>query len=297
MVAVETGFTVEDRHFYGRNAVKVEGALSVEDALDRSGLNWDVEKAPAYHQVGDDFVVAPGKFVTRRTDTQEYLGMVGNVYQPFQNRQAFAFADKLLAYGAEFESAGGYGANIFLSAKLPQGITVAGEDDLGLRLLMLNSHDGSGTIAGYLIPFRFSCTNQTRLAVAKAVSSFKIRHTATADQRVKQAGEAMNLVTAYSLELENAIAQLQATEMDLEQVTGFFEELTNADRVRANLLTTYQASPTVARGNAWGLINSVTETLQHRPARITGEASRFDSNLDGPNQRVVERATRMLINR
>jgi len=299
---LESGFSGRGLGFYGLdNSNVVSGTKSVHEALDAAGLNWRVEKIPAGYDDGNgNFVAAGQKFhLTRRSDTGAILGQVGNQYSVFQNEAAFEFADGLLGYGAEFHAAGAYngGANVFLIAKLPEGIKVRGEEDMDLYLDMLNTHNGSGAISWYATPIRRQCTNQTRLMIAKAVSSAKIRHTATANERMAQVAETLKLVDQYKESLEAGIVQLQEMEMNLEEVTNFLNEWSDSERVVKNVLETYETSALVPRGNAWGVTNAITETLLHNPARRTGGESRFASMLDGPNQRAVERATRMLVRR
>lgn len=301
-VAREGGFGGRGLGFYGMSdAHTVDGAVSVSDALTAAGLDWRVNKIPAGYSTEDGgFVPAGNKFhLTQQSDTGEILGAVGNQYTVFQNEQAFAFADELLGFGAEFHAAGAYnrGANVFLIAKLPEGIKVEGEEDMDLYLDMMNTHDGSGSIAWYATPIRRSCTNQTRLMISKAVSSAKIRHTATAGERVAQVAETLRLVDVYKSDLEAGITQLQGIEMNLEEVENFLKEWHDSERVVKNVLNTYNTSELVPRGNAWGVTNAITETLLHNPARQTGGESRWASNLDGPNQQHVERATRQLLTR
>lgn len=303
---IEAGFSVAEDgrglHFYGMsNARGVVGTKNVDEACVAAGLNWTVEKIPAgYNGENGEFVAAGSKFnLTQRSDTGAILGQVGNQYTVFQNQEAFAFADALLDYGAEFQAAGAYngGANVFLIAKLPEGISVRGEEDMDLYLDMMNTHNGSGAISWYATPIRRNCTNQTRLMIAKAVSSAKIRHTSTANERVAQVAETLQLVSSYKSELETGITQLQDVELNLEEVTNFLNEWSESERVVRNVLETYNTSELVPRGNGWGVINAITETQLHNPARRTAGESRFASALDGPNQRSVERASRMLLNR
>lgn len=297
---IERGFSGRGLSFYGMsNARTLEGTHTVSTALEAAGLDWTVDKIPSGYKGADgEFIAAGAKFhLTQRSDNQAILGHVGNQYTVFQNEQAFAFADELLGFGAEFHAAGAFngGANVFLIAKLPEGIKVEGEEEMDLYLDMMNTHNGSGAIAWYATPVRRNCTNQTRLAIASAVSSAKIRHTATASERVSQVSETLRLVDIYKSELESGIAALQATDMELAEVETFLKEWSESERVVKNVLETYNTSELIPRGNAWGVVNSITETLLHNPARNTGGESRFASNLDGPNQRHVERASRMLL--
>lgn len=299
---IEAGFSGRGLGFYGMsNARTLEGTHTVGTALEAAGLDWQVNKIPAGYNGSDgEFVAAGAKFhLTQRADNGAILGQVGHQYTVFQNEQAFAFADELLGHGAEFHAAGAYngGQNVFLIAKLPEGIKVEGEEDMDLYLDMMNTHNGSGAIAWYATPIRRNCTNQNRLMIAKAVSSAKIRHTATASERVSQVTETLRLVDTYKQALEAGVKSLQEFEMELEEVDTFLKEWSDSERVVKNVLNTYNTSELVPRGNAWGVTNAITETLLHNPARRTGGESRFASNLDGPNQRHIERASRMLLTR
>lgn len=306
---IETGFSGRGLGFYGMsNAHTLEGTHTVGTALEAAGLDWQVNKIPAGYagDIASDgsgeraFVPAGAKFnLTQRADTGAILGQVGNQYTVFQNEQAFAFADELLGFGAEFHAAGAFngGANVFLIAKLPEGIQVEGEEDMDLYLDMMNTHNGSGAISWYATPIRRNCTNQTRLMIAKAVSSAKIRHTATASERVSQVAETLRLVDTYKNELQGGIKTLQEIDMEIEEVENFLKEWSDSERVVKNVLETYNTSELVPRGNAWGVTNAITQTLLHNPARRTAGESRWASNLDGPNQRSVERASRMLLRR
>lgn len=281
------------------NSSIIKGTASVEEALVLAGLSWDVEKAPAGHMVDGVFEEVPGKFVTRRKDNQDPLGIVGAQYSIFQNHESFCFADSLLDNGARFEAAGSWdgGSKVFLVAALPDSVKVQDEEDIRLFLTMVNSHDGSAAVSWFCSPIRLACINQMRLAVSKAVSSSKLRHTRGINDRIQLAAETLGLVDIYRRDLQDGIAQLQSIEMELQEVESFFETLTTSDRVRTSLLTTYNTSPTIVPGTAWSTINAVSEAIQHNPARVTGVETRFDSHLDGSGQRVIERATRLLLNR
>ncbi len=298
---IEAGFSGRGLGFYGMSdAHVVDGTLSVHEALEASGLTWTVDKVPSGIE-GDngEFIASGPRFwSTRRNDTGAILGQVGAKYEPFQNEQAFEFADGLLGYGVNFHAAGAYngGANTFLIAKMPDGIKVEGEESLDLYLDMINSHNGTGSISWYVTPIRRVCTNQTRLMIASAVSSAKVRHTATANERMAQVAETLKLVDIYKEALEEGITQLQSIEMELEEVDNFIKEWSSSERVQKNVLETYNTSELLPeRGTAWTVINAITEAQLHNPTRRTAGESRFASALNGPNQASVERASRMLL--
>lgn len=294
------GFSGRGKHFHSLPASKVvAGAPTATDALILAGLDWTVALSPTHQKIGEEYREVPGHFLTVRNDTNAVLGAVGKQYAPFQNADAFAFADELLGYGVEFDSAGHWqnGAQVFLTAHLPSGIKVEGEEDLDLYLVLRNSHNGSCAITAMITPIRLSCTNMLNLAMREAVSSIKIRHTRTASDRAQEAATTLKLVDQYRIEMESITADLLATEVNLEGFEKLVSELTDSVRVQDTMHETWGSSPTVDRKTGWGALNAIGEALEYFPARTTGVESRFASNLDGPIARTRSRAAQLLLRR
>lgn len=298
---LESGFSGRSVMFYGLPNSKVfEHEPTVSEALELAGLNWEVGKRPLKRQMSDGSIVdAPGRFETYRKDTEAFLGDVGNQYTPFNNEPALALIDELLGFGCRIAAAGAYhgGADVFITAHLPEGIVVAGEEDLDLYLLFRNNHSGLGSVSTYITPVRLACTNMLASAIGSAVSSWKVRHTQTVSERVNEASATLGLVDKYKEAMTATVKQLQDTEMELDEVDAFLAELTKAERVQKTIKDVYLTSETVTQGNRWGMFNAVTEALDWHPARRTGPESRFASQLDGPIHRTRERAMRLLTNR
>lgn len=296
---LDGGFSGRSVPWMEVNCTVVEGAPSATEALQLAGLDWTVGLSPVYQKVADEYRESEEYFLTVRQDNHAVLGSVGKQYAPFQNADAFAFADELLGYGVEFEAAGSWsnGAQVYLTAKLPAGIKVEGEEDLDLYLLLRNSHNGACAITAMITPIRIRCTNMLNLAAREAVSSVKIRHTRTAADRVAEAATTLRIVDQYRTEMEKITSDLQAVECDIEGFEKLLEELTTSDRVKDSMISVWQESPTVDRKTGWGALNAIGEALEYFPARTTGAASRFASNLDGPIARTRSRAAQLLLRR
>ena len=72
------------------------------------------------------------------------LGVVGPTYRPLQNTEAFDFFDPIIGQEqALFETAGslGNGERVWVLAKAPGEIRVAGDDCCSKYLLLSNSHN------------------------------------------------------------------------------------------------------------------------------------------------------------
>src|SRR5262249_22584665 len=88
-------------HRLGR--VIAEAATSAE-AIRLAGLDWEIEQWPLLacgptttEEPAGRYAPCPGTVANVRTDTGAVLGVVSRDYRVFQNREAFAFMDDLLA--------------------------------------------------------------------------------------------------------------------------------------------------------------------------------------------------------
>ena len=85
---------VGDRPWHGLG-VKVDGCVTSEEAIKKSGLDWEVEKRQIFCPGSSDmeFQVVPDAFAVVRKTDHKPLGVVGARYVPLQNRVAFSFFD------------------------------------------------------------------------------------------------------------------------------------------------------------------------------------------------------------
>ena len=122
---VETMFYVRTTPWHGLGT-RVEEALTSQDALHYSGLDWKVEQEPL---MTGTFKDVPGFKANIRSDNGTVLGVVSNRYQVVQNEEAFAFTDELIGEGVVYETAGSLngGRKVWLLAKLPERYHLAGE--------------------------------------------------------------------------------------------------------------------------------------------------------------------------
>ena len=89
---VETMFYVRTAPWHGLG-IRVESALNSEDALEMSGLNWNVIQKPIMTTAGNPI---PGYKANIRDTDNRVLGVVTDRYRVVQNSEAFAFTDALL---------------------------------------------------------------------------------------------------------------------------------------------------------------------------------------------------------
>lgn len=210
-------FSVKEKAWHGLGQI-VEDYPTSAEAIRYAGLNYFVEKRPlftnslcnAYSDLVDDIsspkIEVPNFFATVRYDNDAVLGVVGKDYEVVQNEDAFQFFDAIVGGegGIKYETAGalGKGERIFITAKLPDYIKVGKQDLIEQYLLLTTSHDGGGSITAAFTPIRIVCNNTLNAAMKNQSAGIKIRHTSSANDRLKQAHTLMGISHVVSDELE-----------------------------------------------------------------------------------------------
>ena len=226
-------FSVKEKAWHGLGQIVEQYPTSAE-AIKFAGLDYEVIKSPlfTYKQeeiIGDHGEVAaetkiavPNQFATLRTDNHAVLGVVGRDYEIVQNRNAFEFFDAIVGGGDGilYETAGalGNGERIFITAKLPGYIRVGKQDMIEQYLLLTTSHDGFGSITAAFTPVRVVCQNTLNAAMRNLSNSIKIRHTASANDRLKQAHKLMGITGNLGAELEGLLNHWSQVKISDKQV-------------------------------------------------------------------------------
>src|SRR4029078_5896129 len=97
------------------------------------------------------------------------LGVVSDGYTVVENRDCFEFLAKLLGSELVFESVGSLwgGRQVFITARLPDHITVGG-DEVCPYVVLSAWHTGTGAIRAMTTPVRERCANTARGALERA---------------------------------------------------------------------------------------------------------------------------------
>lgn len=266
--------------------VTLDHEFTAAEAMKHAHLaGWDVRKTPLYWDenltAGDvPEHTVPDRWATVRTNpvtgAAEYLGVVGGTYRPIQNEEHVDLLDTLVdESGAHFDTAGSLrkGREVFISMKLPDHITVGGQDRIDLNLVALNSHDGSSAFRFLVSPIRVVCANTQAAAIREARSSFSIRHTSGAGGRLQEARDALGLTFKFVGAFNEAAERMVATDATPGWVDDFLAEVfqvgdtpTVREQKKLNgVLELYRGSSTLdgIRGTRWGAYNAVTEYIDH----------------------------------
>jgi phage/plasmid-like protein (TIGR03299 family) len=311
--------SVKEKAWHGLGQI-IDRYPTSSEAIQHAGLDYIVEKRPIFTydtanylgEGSDDILIpeieVPNFFATVRADTEQVLGVVGNDYEVVQNRDAFSFFDEIVGGGDGiiYETAGalGNGERVFITAKLPDYIRVGVKDWIEQYLFLTTSHDGLGSITAAFTPIRIVCNNTLNAAMHNHSGMIKIRHTASASERLKQANTLMGISSKLSHELEglfNQWAKVHMTDTEVkkliqiamapnkevlqiladgknEQLSSHYTNIVDSVYEYALGCTTQQMDTTA--GTVFGAYNAVTGYFQNVRSFKSDEA-KFKSIMDG----------------
>jgi phage/plasmid-like protein (TIGR03299 family) len=265
-----------------------QGPLTSDRAMELAHLDWHVSKRPIYapSAVGATDVEAgaveiPGSFATFRDDINKPLGVVGERYRVFQNRECFGFLDSLvmdgvLTYESAFALQGG--SKLCLLARLPK-VDIVAESDPVMRYLMLTTaHDGSGAIDILPTTVRVVCANTIALARSQASTAAyraTIRHTDSMRQNLDAARQ-------FILETETAFASFA------DNARKLVDRKISRDQAREYIETLFPAPSAegteVVQDDAWGIalpakvVTAKAVTIHQNKIAAVRDAFRNPSN-------------------
>src|SRR5215210_5714998 len=198
-------------------AVDPAATQSAAEMVAAAGLDWRVEQHPLEAVVEREYqalrVPVPRHVANVRSDTGAVLGVVGDGYEPLQNRAAFAFCDAITESGqAHWIGAGATrgGARVHALMRLDREIKIGGADgeDVLPLLCFRNGHDGGLAVTVSVAPFRLACLNGMLLPLPDTQRVWKARHTARVQARLADARRTLGIAWRYYDELEELGGQL-----------------------------------------------------------------------------------------
>lgn len=309
-----TSFASTQKAWHGLGQI-VEKAMTSEEAIQLAGLNYEVIKTPAlatiYSEVAQSnlTVEIPEKFANYRKDTGDILGVVGSRYEIVQNKDAFVFFDAIVGQGqAIFETAGalGRGERIFITAKMPNYIRIAGTDDITeVYVILTSSHDGSGSVIAAITPVRIVCQNTLRAALKNTINKVAIRHTKNAERNLAQAHKLLGISNDYIAKMNQAFNSLSLKRVSDMQAEALVEHLFKSEKdestriknIRQDVLKSYYegVGQNQILGTAWGLFNGITHYVSHEKEYKNADVKFENLLMDGAASKITNEALELLI--
>lgn len=285
---VETMFYTREAPWHGLGTMVMEAPDS-KSALELAGLDWMVIQKPIETQ--DGLPISGFKANLRNTDKQ-ILGVVTDRYKVVQNKDAFAFTDKLLGEGVTYETAGSLqnGRRTWLLARMPQRYIISG-DEVTPYLVFMNSHDGTGAIKAAMTPIRVVCMNTLNLALSTAKRSWSANHTGNIEGRLQDARYTLLYADKYMSELGKSIDRMNQIKLSDRQVYEYIDALfplldepteqqkKNLMKMKEDVKLRYFEAPDLQHvgKNAYRFVNAVSDFATH--AKPLRERKNYRENL------------------
>jgi phage/plasmid-like protein (TIGR03299 family) len=267
VAAVETMAYAGEVPWHGLGT-PVPSDLTPEQMLEKAGLNWEVEKVPAYANVNGEQVEV-GKSALVRTSDNRVLDVVGNDWNPLQNADAFDFFnDFVMAGDMDMHTAGSLlgGKRVWALAKVKDSFELfGGKDRVDNYLLFSNPHEYGMSIDIRMTPVRVVCNNTLTVSLRSASNNFaKVSHRTVFDAETVK--ETMGLAEIKLNKYQEA-AEFIASKR-LFPVLGEAKRKKQSKGAK-NVLELLDTQPgaELGEGTFWQLYNGVTYYVDHEMGR------------------------------
>lgn len=277
---VETMFYVREKPWHGLGT-EVQEALTSEQALELSGLDWEVENLPIYDAQGNEI---HGYKANTRSSDKSVLGIVGSRYKIVQNKEAFAFTDALIGEGVKYETAGSLraGRTIWLLGRMPERYIIG--ERYEPYICFTNTHDGTGAVRACMTPIRVVCNNTLNAALAGAKRSWSTPHRGDVKGRLDEARQTLNLADIYLKALDEQADKWANEKLETDYVVSIIlpqmfalpkdateRQKKTADYAKSEIVAC-MLRPDLQQfvDTKWGFINAVSDYVGHSaPVRQT----------------------------
>lgn len=278
-----------------------------------AGMNWTIESAEVRYVTGGSSNLGsihafPDQRVLYRSDTQEPLSVVSSRYQVVQPKDILEFYRDLTEVGGfELETAGVLkdGKKLWALARTGQSVALKGKDTVNGYLLLATACDGTLATTAQFTSVRVVCNNTLQIALGDSAGAVKVPHRSQFDaQAVKrQLGIAISSWDGFMVRMK-ALAERKVSDSAAEK---FFQRVltypaggpnmplpTTNDRAIKVVQSLYAgrgkgATLPSASGTTWGLVNSITEFVDHQ-RRARSEDHRRDAAWFGAGATLKQRA-------
>jgi len=268
---------------------KVSENISVDDMMKEAGLDWEVQKVPAYAELNGQKIHS-GHDMLIRTSDNTALDMVSGNWNPVQNAEAFEFFREFVEAGdMEMHTAGSLqvGKRVWCLAKVKDDFTIGGKDLVESYLLLTNPHMYGRAVDIRFTPIRVVCNNTLTLSLGQKGDyqvSMSHKKAFDADEAKNLLGIAKDKMSQYE-EMAKFLNVKRWTDETLKQyfATVFpntnpnaktktfpiaeFDKYASKNAKRALEVVHTQPGADMGAGSFWQAYNAVTYLTDHELGR------------------------------
>lgn len=276
--------------------------------LTEAGMDWTIEQSDVLFNVDSSALhirpYADSK-VLFRSDSLAPLSVVSNRYKVVQPHEVLHFyKDLVSAGGFELETAGVLkgGKKLWALAKTGQEAKLKGNDRIKAYLLLATSCDGTLCTTAQFTSVRVVCNNTLQMATQQSTGAVKVPHSTKFDP--KQVKEALGLgFSSWELFMRD-LKQLSQRTVSPDEAENYFRTVleepvsiasrSSSSKVIQRLGALYNGAAMgsellAASGTAWGLVNAMTEYVDHH-RRARTQDNRLDSAWFGQGAQLKQKA-------
>ena len=274
-----------------------------------AGMGWQIEETDVLYSVskGIGIHLKPSydNKVLYRSDNHEALSVVSKRYKTVQPKEVLEFyRDLTVAGGFQLETAGvlKHGRKLWALAKTGQEVMLRGGDKVKGYLLLATSCDGSMATTAQFTSIRVVCNNTLQLAVGEKKGAVKVPHSTTFDPVAvkRELGLGMSAWDSFM----ESIQVMAERKVNKFETMNFLVEVLGDPALPLNEQPNQKALQSVyslfagagkgsdmasASGTAWGLLNGVTEYVDHS-RRAMSQDHRLDSAWFGAGASIKNKA-------
>ena len=286
---------------------------SIDVWAKEAGMDWNICETPVRYlteQIGSLGAIMSfnDQKVLYRSDTKAALSVVSGRYQVVQPKAVLEFYRDLTEIsGFELETAGVLkeGKKFWALAKTGKEATLKGNDVVKGYILLATSCDGTLATTATPTTVRVVCNNTLTIALNGASSAIKVPHSTSFDPQAvkKQLGIAVSQWDSFMYRMKTLserkvkshesmnyfLKVLCQTDSHVDPTLGLMNE-----RALKKVQALYEGQGhgselASAEGTAWGLLNAVTEFVDHEK-RARSQEYRLDSAWFGQGASLKQRA-------
>ena len=294
----------------------------LEVAIAAADMDYQIEKAPLFAKVGNEFVAVPSHNLVYRDVDGAQLSVMGKDYRPIQVREAFGILDELIEGGElSIETLGTLngGKRTFICTSIAgDPLQVVPGDMMERYFLAADSYDGTLALTFKSVATLVVCQNTLGVALNENGRKAKAKHTrgVMSANRIALLRDALGIAQIELEEFAKFGNRLAAIRMSNSEVDDFhkvlilgrgkedtaIEDLTGQQR-RAlgelDYMNRFGPGQEIEgrEGTAWGALNSVTAWTTHmKRHRGNYKIDRTQFSIFGKGDTVNRAAQQLLVN-
>jgi phage/plasmid-like protein (TIGR03299 family) len=276
----------------------------------QAGMDWTIKESPVRFMTETAgnlgaIMSFPDNKVLFRSDTNAPLSVVSQRYQVVQPHSILEFyRDLTEVSGFELETAGILkgGRKIWALAKTGQSVALRGNDVTRAYVLLATACDGTLATTAQFTSIRVVCNNTLAVALGNSTGAVKVPHSTSFDPQAvkKQLGISGSSWDQFMYSLK-ALSERKVKTVEAERffLKVFSDEGRSAagytnERAMAKAQSLFEghgkgADLASSKGTAFGLLNSVTEFIDHE-RRARSVDHRLESAWFGQGANIKQKA-------